>query len=146
VKDRHDGGGTVTRRSRLRGQDGFIREVVWIVVVLTVIGVVVLDGMAIFSAYQSADDAAKAAREARTEYVQSLSVPAAELAADQYLARSGLEMIDFEAAQTESGSVRFTVTAQASADTYAFHHLGRIPQLEDWVQRTTHPTRTGSAE
>jgi hypothetical protein len=136
----------VTRRSRLRGQDGFIREVIWIVVVLTVIGVVVLDGMAIFGAYQSADDAAKAAREARTEYAQSLDVPLAKLAAQQYLTKSGLEMIDFKAVRTDAGSVRFTVKAQASAETYAFRYLGKIPQLEDWVERTTHPMRTGTAE
>lgn len=136
----------MTQRSRLRGQDGFIREVVWIVVVLVVIGVVVLDGMAIFSAYQSADDAAKAAREARTEYAQTLSVPLAKLAAQQYLTRSGLEMTDFKAVRTETGTVMFTVQAQADADTYAFRYLGKIPQLEDWVQRTTHPVRTGTAE
>lgn len=136
----------MTQRSRLRGQDGFIREVVWIVVVLAVIGVVILDGMAIFSAYQSDDDAAKAAREARTEYAQSLNVPSARLAARQYLSRSGLELVDFSAVRTESGTVKFTVTAQASADTYAFHYLGKIPQLEDWVERTTHPARTGSAK
>jgi hypothetical protein len=136
----------VTQRSLLRSQDGFIREVIWIAVVLLVIGVVVLDGIAIFSAYQSADDAAKAAREAKIEYAQSLDVPLAKLAAQHYLIRSGLEMIDFKAARTDTGTVRFTVKAQASADTYAFRHLGRIPQLKDWVERTTHPTRTGTAE
>jgi Flp pilus assembly protein TadG len=146
VKAWHDEGGTVTRRAHLRGQDGFIREVVWIVVVLAVIGVVVLDGIAIFSAYQSADDAAKAAGEARTEYAQSLDMPLAKLAAQQYLTRSDLEMTAFKAERTETGTVRFTVTAKASADTYAFRYLGKIPQLEDWVERTTHPVRTGTAE
>lgn len=132
-------------RSRLSNQDGFIREVVWIVVVLAVIGIVVLDGMAVFSAYQSADDARTAAREARTEYAQTLSVPSAKIAAQQYLARSGLEMVDFKARRTEAGTVTFTVTAKATADTYAFHYLGKIPQLRDWVDRTVNPTRTGTA-
>ena len=141
-----DEGGTVTQRSRLRSQDGFIREVVWIAVILGVIAVVILDGMAIFGAYQSADDAASAAEEARTEYAQTLDVPTAKLAAEQYLAKSDLEMIDFKAVQTDGGTVKFTVTAKASADTYAFRYLGMIPPLEDWVDRTTHPTRTGSAE
>jgi len=136
----------VSRRSRLRSQDGFIREVVWIVVILAVIAVVILDGMAIFRAYQSADDASSAADEARTEYAQSLNVVAAEQAAEDYLTKSDIEMIDFKAAQTESGTVRFTVTAGATADTYAFRYLAWIPPLEDWVERTTHPTRTGSAE
>jgi glutathione S-transferase len=142
----HDEGGTVTRRSRLRSQDGFIREVVWIVVVLAVIGVVVLDAMALFNAHQSARDTAKAAREAKVEYAQSLNVPLARLAARNYLVRSGLEMVDFKAVQTQAGSVRFTVEAQADADTYAFRYLGGIPQLEDWVERTAHPTSTSSAE
>ena len=132
-------------RSRLGNQDGFIREVVWIVVVLAVIGVVVLDAMAIFSAYQSADDATTAAREARTEYAQSLNLPSAEIAARQSLAKAGLEMVDFTATRVQNGTVTFTVTAQATADTYAFHYLGRIPQLKDWVDRVTNPTRTGVA-
>jgi hypothetical protein len=136
----------VSQRARLRNQDGFIREVIWIAVILLVIAVVILDGMAIFSAYQSADDATSAAEEARTEYAQTLSVPAAKLAAEQYLDKSGIEMVDFKAVQTESGTVKFTVTAKASADTYAFSYLGKIPPLTDWVERTTHPTRTGSAE
>ena len=73
-----DEGGTVSQRSRLRSQDGFIREVVWIVVILTIIAVVILDGMAIFNAYQSAGDSAtNAAEQARTEYaaVASTSQP-----------------------------------------------------------------------
>ena len=136
----------MSQRSRLRSQDGFIREVVWIAVILGVIAVVILDGMAIFGAYQSADDATSAANEAHREYAQSLDVPTAKLAAEQYLAKSGIEMVDFQAVQTDNGTVRFTVTAQATADTYGFRYLEMIPPLEDWVERTTHPTRTGSAE
>lgn len=136
----------MSQRSRLRNQDGFIREVIWIVVILAVIAVVILDGMAIFRAYQSADDATSAADEALTEYVQSMNVGAAKQAAQEYLAKSGIEMVGFKAAQTENGTVKFTVTAKATADTYAFRYLAAIPPLEDWVERTTHPTRTGSAE
>ena len=137
----------MSQRARLRNQDGFIRGVIWIVVILAVIAVVILDGMAIFSAYQSAgDNATNAAEDARTEYAQTLNVPAAKLAAEQYLAKKGLEMVDFKAVQTAGGTVKFTVTAKATADTYAFRFLGAIPPLKDWVERTTHPVRTGSAE
>ena len=136
----------MSQRARLRSQDGFIREVIWIAVILGIIAVVILDGMAIFRAYQSADDATSAADEAHTEYAQSLNVGAAQQAAEEYLTKSDIEMVDFKAAQTESGTVRFTVTARATADTYAFRYLAVIPPLEDWVERTTHPTRTGSAE
>lgn len=136
----------MTQRSRLGNQDGFIREVIWIAVILAIIAVVILDGMALFRAYQSAGDAGQAAEEARTEYAQTLNVNSAELAADQYCAKSGLETVDFKAERTNEGTVRFTVTARATAATYAFHHLGAIPQLKDWVERTTHPTRSESAE
>ena len=137
----------MSQRARLRGQDGFIRGVLWIVVILAIIAVVILDGMAIFSAYQSAgDNATNAAEDARTEYAQTLNVPSAKLAAEQYLAKKNLELVDFKAVQTTDGTVKFTVTAKATADTYAFRFLGAIPPLKDWVERTTHPTRTGSAE
>jgi hypothetical protein len=136
----------VSQRSRLRNQDGFIREVVWIVVVLAVIAVVILDGMAIFSASQSVgDDATTAAEEARTEYAQSLDFDGAKLAAARYLANSGLDMTAYKVVRTANG-VRFTVTAEASANTYAFKFLAGIPPLKDWVERTTHPVRSGSAE
>jgi glutathione S-transferase len=137
----------VSQRARLRGQDGFIRGVVWIVVILAIIAVVILDGMAIFSAYQSAgDNATNAAEDARTEYAQTLNVPSAKLAAEQYLAKKNLELADFKAVQTAAGTVVFTVTVKATADTYAFRFLGAVPPLKDWVERTTHPVRTGSAE
>jgi glutathione S-transferase len=137
----------VSQRARLRNQDGFIRGVIWIVVILAVIAVVILDGMAIFSAYQSAgDNATNAAEDARTEYAQSIDAPSAKLAAEQYLAKKNLEMVDFKAVQTAGGTVMFTVTAKATADTYAFRFLGAIPPLKDWVERTTHPVRSGSAE
>jgi glutathione S-transferase len=137
----------VAQRSRLRSQDGFIREVVWIAVILGIIAVVLLDGMAIFNAYQSAGDSAtSAAEQARTEYAQSLNVPAAKLAAQEYLSEKGLQMKRFSAAQTTDGTVRFTVTATATADTYGFRYLAAIPPLKDWVKRTTHPVETGSAE
>lgn len=136
----------MSQRARLRGQDGFIREVIWIVVILAVIAVVILDGMAIFRAYQSADDATSAAGEALTEYAQTTDLEAAKRAAKDYMDKSDIEMIGFKASRTENGTVRFTVMAKATADTYAFRYLAVIPPLEDWVERTTHPTRTGSAE
>jgi Flp pilus assembly protein TadG len=135
------------QRARLRSQDGFIREAIWIFVILTVIAVVILDGMAIFNAYQSAGDSAtNAADAARTDYAQTTNAADAKLAADEYLAKKGLEMKGFKAVQTPDGTVQFTVTARATADTYAFHYLASIPPLKDWVERTLHPTRTGNAQ
>lgn len=137
----------MSQRARLRSQDGFIREAIWIVVILTVLAVVILDGMAIFNAYQSAgDNATNAAEAARTDYAQTTNVAAAKLTADEYLSKKGLEMVDFKAVQTSDGTVKFTITAKATTDTYAFHYLGSIPQLKDWVEHSTHPVETGNAE
>jgi hypothetical protein len=137
----------MSRGSRWRSEEGFIREVVWIVVILAVIAVVILDGMALFNAYQSAETSSGDAAEAAvTEYAQSLDVQAAKLAATERLAKNDLELVGFKAVQTSTGTVKFTVTAKATADTYAFRYLGVIPQFKDWVKRTTHPVRSSSAE
>jgi hypothetical protein len=137
----------VSTSSRLRSQDGFIREVVWIVVILAVIAVVILDGMAIFNAYQSTGNSSSdAAKAALTEYAQSQNPSAAKLAAGEHLTKKGLEMVGFKVSQTPAGTTKVTVTAKDHADTYAFHFLGAIPPLKDWVERTTNPVRSGSEE
>ena len=135
------------RRARLRNQDGFIRGLVWMVVILAVISVVILDGMAIFNAYQTAGNASGDAAEAAvTEYAQSTSVESAQLAAQQHADKGRLKIVKFTMGQTPEGNVKVTVTGKTTAETYAFRYLGLIPPLEDWVERTTHPIRTGTAE
>ena len=133
--------------SRLRSQDGFIREVVWIVVILAIIAVVILDGMAIFNAYQSAGNTSSdAAQAALTEYAQSQNAAAAKLAAELHLAKNGLTMVGFEISKATDGNTKITVTAKDHADTYAFHFLGVISPFKHWVERTTNPVRSGTAE
>jgi hypothetical protein len=137
----------VSTRSRLRSQDGFIREVVWIVVILAIIAVVVLDAMAIFNAYQSAGNTSSdAAKAALTEYAQSQNAASAELAAKEQLSKNGLTLVNFKITQTAEGNTKVSVTAKDHADTYAFHYLGAIPPLKDWVERTLNPVRSGSSE
>jgi hypothetical protein len=137
----------VSQRSRLRNQDGFIRGLVWIVVVLAVLSVVILDGMAVFNANQTADNASgDAAEAALTEYAQSTNLTAAKLAAEEQAAKSGLEIVKFSVVKDAEGNYKVKVTGKASADTYAFHYLSVISPLKDWVARTTHPVRSNSAE
>jgi Flp pilus assembly protein TadG len=137
----------VSTSSRLRSQDGFIREVVWIAVILAVLAVVILDGMAIFNTYQSAGNTSSdAADAALTEYAQTQNTSAAKLAAQEQLSKNGLTMVSFKVSQSAEGNTKITVTAKGQADTYAFHFLSAVPPLKDWVERTTHPVRTGSAE
>lgn len=135
------------RNSYLRRQDGFIREILWVAVVIAIVAVVVLDGMSIFTAHQSVrDDSATAAKEARTEFAQTLSLPAAKIAAQQYLSKSGVTLLSFTSAQSLEGTAIFTVKAKASAPTYVFKFLGIVPGLKKWVDRTTHPVGSGSSE
>ena len=135
------------RNSRLRGQEGFIREILWVALVIAIIAVVVLDGMSIFTAHQSVnDDTISAAREARTEYAQSLNVPAAKLAAQQYLTKSDLQLVSFSAVQNAAGNVVFTVKAKATAHTYVFRFLKYVPGLKKWEQQMTHPSGSGTSE
>ena len=135
------------RSARVRSQDGFIREVVWIAVILAIIAVVILDGMAIFNAYQSAGNgSADAAKAGLAEYAQTTNVQAAELAARAHATKKGIEIVKFSMGKTPEGGYTVTVTGKTTAETYAFRYLGWIPPLKDWVERTTHPERTNSAE
>ena len=132
--------------ARLRRQDGFIREILWLALGLAVFAVVVLDGLAIFTAHQSVkEDAKRAAREAETEYVQTQDLSAAKNAAQQYLIKANKTLIAFSSATGLDGSTVITVKAKAHADTRAFKFL-RYVGLKKWVNQMTSPTATGTAE
>jgi hypothetical protein len=133
--------------AHLRRQEGFIRGILWLALILAIAAAALLDGMAIFTAHQSAkDDAATAAQEARNTYAVSQSVAAAKLAAGQYLLKANDRMTSFAASQTSDGSVLFTVGAKAHADTYAFNYLAHVPGLKKWVTGVTNPTAVRSAD
>jgi len=132
--------------TRWRTQDGFIREILWFVLIIVIIAVAVLDGFAIFTANQSVkDDALRASRAAATEYVQTQDPDAAELAAKQALLRDNETLTGFEASVAPDGSAVFTVTAEGHADTRAFKLL-RYVGLRGWVDSVTNPTATRSSQ
>jgi hypothetical protein len=132
--------------ARLRRQDGFIREIIWTAVVLAILAVVVLDGLALFTANQSVKgDAERAAEEAHNEYVQTPDLGAAKLAAQQYLVKSNKKLIAFSAATGVDGGIVITVEAKAHADTYGFKLL-RYIGLKKWANQMSNPTGTGTAE
>ena len=132
--------------ARLRRQDGLIREAIWLFVIIAVIAVVVLDGLALFHANQSVRDAATtAANEARAAYSQSPTLASAKLAAQQYLARTGDTFVGMTTSQAADGTITFSVTARAHADTYAFKYL-RYVGLKKWVQQTSNPSVTRSSD
>jgi hypothetical protein len=132
--------------TRWRAQDGFIREILWFVLIIVIIAVVVLDGIAIFTAHQSIkEDASRAARAAATEYVQSQSTSAAKLAAQEGLLRDNEKLTKFTVSTAPDGSAVFTVTARAHADTRAFKFL-RYVGLSKWVDDVTNPSATRSSQ
>jgi hypothetical protein len=132
--------------ARLRRQDGFIREILWLVVVLAILAVVVLDGLALFTAHQSVKgDAQRAAEDAHTEFVQTLDLVAAKMAAQQYLIKATKKLVAFSSTPSLDGGAVITVTARAHADTYAFKLL-RYVGLKKWVSQMANPTGTGTSE
>jgi hypothetical protein len=132
--------------TRWHAEDGFIREILWFVLVIVIIAVVVLDGIAVFSANQSVkDDALRAARAAATEYVQTQSVTAAKLAAQQGLLRDNETLGGFETSTAADGTMVFAVTARAHAETRVFKFL-RYVGLKKWVNSVTNPSATRSSQ
>ncbi len=135
------------RGGRHTGQDGFIREVVWLLVIVGVIAVVLLDALALFNTHQKSHDAAASAvREAQTEYAQTLNVARAKQAAQEYLQKSGARLVTFESTGLVEGSMGFAVTATVRAKTYAFRYLDKVPGLEDWVDGIINPVSTEASD
>lgn len=134
------------RRRSLRQQDGFIRGVLWFALILAVAAIVVLDGMALFRANQAVrNDAAEAANEARNVYAQVVDLGAAELAAKEYLERSGDTMISFATRTNLEGQLVFVVGATTYAETRAFKYLRNLG-LKSWVDQVTNPVVTRVSE
>jgi hypothetical protein len=146
VGDRTEAGRQQMRSARLRRQDGFIREILWLALCLTILAVIVLDGLAIFNANQSVKgDAQRAATDARTEYAQTLDPVSAKLAAQQYLIKANKTLVTFSSAPGPDGGTVITVKAKAHANTYAFKFL-RYVGLKKWVDQMTNPSATATSE
>jgi len=128
--------------ARLRRQDGFIREILWLGLTIAVVAVVLLDAMSLFNAHQSThDNASTASQAAREAYVQTSDAAQAQAAAQESLARSGDKLIGFSTGRGLDSGLVFTVEAQGHADTYVFHLL-RYVGLKKWVNVVSNPTAT----
>ena len=135
------------RTAPLTRQDGFIREVLWLAVIVAVVAVVLLDALSLFNAHQSShDNASSAVREAQTEYAQSLNTAQAKLAAQQYLQKSGVTLVAFKSTGMVDGAMGFAVTTKAHAKTYAFKYFTHVPGAEDWVKTMMNPVSTEGAD
>ena len=132
--------------ARLRRQDGFIREILWLALGLGIFAILVLDGIALVTSHQSVQaDARTAATQAQTVYAQTLDLAAAKLAAQEYLIKANEKLVAFSSTTGLDGTTVITVKAKAHADTRAFKLL-RYVGLKKWVDHTVNPTGTGTAD
>jgi len=134
------------RQGRPTRQAGFVRELLWVTLVVLIAAVVVLDGVSLYSAFERVrKDSADAARLARQTHLQELNVSKAKRAARVLLEERGDRMTGF---RTEGGGEEtvFVVAATRHVDTYAFGYLAYVPGIDDWVERTMNPTATGRSD
>jgi len=129
-------------RAQRDRQSGFIREILWLALIVAVVAVVLLDGMALLNARKSAEESAReAAREARVAYSQTQDVESAAEAARAYLAKGGKELVAFDVKTDLDGSPVFVVSTEGHADTYVVHYL-RYVGLDGWLEKVTNPGAT----
>ncbi len=128
-----------------RSQQGFIRSVVWLGLIVAFVALVLLDGLALFNAYKSTEESAgTAAREARNVYAETQDVVSAEIAAKTYLVKADKSLSRFETSRSTEGELVFTVSAQGHAETYGFKYLQYLG-LEGWVMRAMEPVASESS-
>ncbi len=128
------------RHAGREGQGGFVRELLWVSLVVLVGAVVILDAVSLYSAYERVrKDSDDAARLARQVHLQVLDVRQAEQAARALLERRGDQLTSLETEGSGEATV-FIVAATRHVDTYAFGYLVYIPGLDGWVERQLNPT------
>ena len=134
------------RFARLRAEDGLIRGIVGLALILAVIAVVVLDSISMFSASQKVgSDAQSAANAARFSYSQTSNIVEAEHAAKELLRRGGDKVISATSKAT-AGEPVFTVRASRTARTYVLKYATHLPWIGKQIGRWLHPHSTGTSK
>lgn len=124
-------------RKLVAGEDGsFMSTAVFLAVVIAIIGVIVIDGTAVFYANQAAAEGAQeAANLATVEYRTSHSDARAELAAADYCESKDLIFMEFKV-NREQGHT-YDVICGKDAATYIFKY---IPFLEELIPQESRKT------
>lgn len=134
------------RHASLKGQDGFIREVLWVTLAVLIAAVVVLDAVSLYSAYERVrKDTKDAARQAHQTHVQTLDVKQASWAAKTLLEDRGDRYVDLKIEGSGESTV-FIVSAKRRVNTYAFRYLRHVPSLDEWVAGMLNPAATGRSD
>jgi cobalamin biosynthesis protein CobD/CbiB len=127
----------------LRHQDGFVRGAIVLFVIVSVVGMFILDVLSVYTAHKTlVEQTASAATEAATSYVQVGSEQIADQAAANYLADRGSTLVKIVGNHTNGLDV-YTVTAKRVAKTYFFHYLTGLPKIGHWIDKELHPVVTG---
>ena len=134
------------RFARLRAEDGLIRGILVLCLILAIIAVVVLDSFAMFSASQKVDsDAQSAASAAQVTYVQTTNFVSAEQAAKDLLSHAGDKVISVKSKATADEPV-FTVSASRTVNTYVLKYGTHLPWIGKQIGRWLHPHSTGTSK
>jgi hypothetical protein len=132
------------RTGSLRHQEGFLRGAIVLFVILTIVGMFILDILSVYTAHRTLGDQTRsAALEAATSYVQQGSEPVAEQAAADYLSARGSTLVKV-VGDHANGLNDYTVTAKRGVKTYLFHYLAKLPMVGGWINRQLHPVVTGA--
>ena len=134
------------RFARLRAEDGLIRGILVLCLILAIIAVVVLDSFAMFSASQKIDsDTRGAANAAQATYIQTTNFVSAEQAAKDLLRHAGDKIIRVKSKATADAPV-FTVSASRDAHTYVLKYGTHLPWIGKQIGRWLHPHSTGTSK
>jgi hypothetical protein len=132
-----------SRSGSLRHQEGLVRGAIVLFVILTIVGMFILDILSVYTAHQTLGEQTRsAAIEAATSYVNSSSETVAEQAARQYLSDHGSTLVKI-VGDHANGLNDYTVTAKRFAKTYLFRYFAKLPKVGGWIDRQLHPTVTG---
>jgi predicted metalloprotease len=124
-----------------RHQEGFIRGAIVLFVIVTVVGMFILDILSVYTAHTTLGDQTRdAANEAQVTFVQTGSEQEAHQAATSYLAARGSTLVKITGDHTTGV---YKVTAKRYAKTYFLHYLGKLPKMKGWMDRQLHPVVTG---
>ena len=127
---------------RLRAEDGLIRGILWLFLILMIIAVVILDSFAAFSASQKVDsDAHSAANAAQVIYAQTGNLVEAEHAAKDLLSGTGDQVVSVKSEMT-AGEPVFTVSATRVVNTYVLKYGTHLPWIGKQIGRWLHPHST----
>ena len=134
--------------TRWRRQDGFVRGVVFYAAVLVIVGVLVLDAVAVVHASMGVrQDASDAADQALSTFVQTESPAMAMQSASTFLKIHDSILLKANSTLQRSAggpsAATVTITATKQPHTYVFHYFQKLPLgIGSWFHNLLNPRST----